>query len=546
MSAADVPFNVWLIAPQAQQLKSLRRVAVLDTFDSSGSLFHPEGLFSVETFGRQGTPERDQTLSYISLNTTIIHPEIFNLLKRLKALYPGIISGKRYAVWNDTIKDFEPSDDENGQTGFSFFVSKCTEIQFAKNDSDIRNLRIEAVEKYRDKWLLSNHLVMPAGYRDAYVDPTGRVSEDEVNDLYRKLIAVSNTIAGIDGNANSENLNTARWSMQLTANAIFELVVKMQISGKRGRFQQQYVSRKTRNGTSNVIVAMSTATRVLGSPDAISITDTEMGLLQAVRSEISKVIGLLKRGIVADTFNPQSNEAWLVDKKTFKRELVKVTTETMDSFTSKEGLNKFINRFFIKDLRNKAIDVEGYYLGLLYLDDKYFRIFKDIEELPQDFNPKNVSPLLLSDLIHLSTYQEFKELSGTLTRYPITGDGSIYPTMFRVLTTSKSSTRTPLDVTWQPDDSAICYNFHERTPEATWMDSLSPHICRLEGLGADFDGDKNSSPTVQTEEAKAEIRNYFKKKSAFVGADGRLTVDIGSGRATTVPLVVRNLTGDAK
>lgn len=537
------PFNVWLITPETQALKSTRSVRVLDTFDSSGSLFHPDGLFSVETFGRQGSPERDKTISYVALNTTILHPEVFVTLKRLRALYIGIISGKRYAVWNEVDKDFDPSDSADAKTGFSFFISHFPDIVFKRNNSDVRNLRIDLVEKYQNKALLTNHLILPAGLRDAYVAPDGQVSEDEINDLYRKLISTSTTISNLEENKNSPNLDTSRWSLQLTANSIFEYIVKLQISGKRGWFQQKFGSRKTRNGSASVITAMTTAVPMLGAPSAISVTDTEIGLLQTLRNNIPEVIGLLKRNCFSRIFSEQASEAWLINPKTLQRELVNVSTYTMDLFTTNEGINKFVNRFFLRDIRNNPVLVEKHYLGLVYVDKHNFKLFYDINELPEHLNKSNVSPATLADILHLTTYQALKSACGTITRYPITGDGSIYPTFYKTRTTTLTKSLIPLGDDWQPVTEEVCYNFHDRSSNAEWIDSLTPHITRLVGLGADFDGDKNNSPSVNTKEAKAEVSNYFKKKTSFVGANGRLLV---STTIDTVELVVRNLTGDAE
>lgn len=543
MSFPLPPFNVWLIAPDNQMVKNLRPVTVLDTFDKGGIDFHPDGLFSTEIFGRQGSPERDRTISYVPLKTTILHPRIFGILRLLRAFYVGILAGKNYAVWDDENKEFVPSDDPSAKTGYSFFIEHFHELKFKRNKSDIRDYRIHVIEKYQNKALLSNHLVLPAGFRDAYVDPDRQVTEDEINDYYRKLIAVSTTISNLEENKNSPNLDSSRWSLQLTANQIYDHIVKLQISGKRGWYQQKFISRTTRNGSSSVITAMTTAVSRLGAPDAVSVIDTEISLLQTLRNNIPEVIGILKRNVFGPLFNEQSREAWLINAKTMKREQTEVTPFTIDMFTTKDGINRFVNRFFLRELRNKPVMVNGYYLAVVYEDKKHFKLFFDPDELPEGFDKTKVTPATLADILHLSTYEAFKTSCGTVTRYPITGEGSIYPTMHKVRTTTVSYVKTPLNELWEPVEDQLCYNFHKRTHDAEWIDSLTPHITRLSGLDADFDGDKDNAPSVNTVEAKNEIKNHFKKRAAFVGANNRLLV---STQIDTVLLVVRNLTGDAK
>lgn len=545
MSLKEAPFNIWLFKPDSKMVAMMRPVTVLDTFDASRATYHPDGLFSTEIFGQVGSEERDRKFSYINLKTTILHPEIVITLRQLKGLYGGIMSGKRYAIWDEEEKDFFPSNSAEGSTGYQFFVSKLKDIVFKRNKSDIRNLRIDVVEKYRDMGMMDRHLVMPAGLRDIYVDnTTGQHSEDEINDLYRRLIATSNTIAAIEENRSSPALDAARWSLQMTAVQIY-LMIKGLLSGKRGWIQKKYASRKTRNGTRNVITSMGTNAFMLGAANAVSVVNTEIGLLQTMRGALPITIHCLRNSIIGETFSEGNSEVWLMNPKTYQRELVKVDTDTLDFYSTKAGMEKFINQFFIRELRNKPIEIDGYYLGLLYDDGKNFKIVKDIEELPEGYSRKvdgkTLSPLTLADVLYLSCYQRFKKLVGTVTRYPIATDGSIYPTIFKVRTTTTSSMRLPLDDDWQPmSEEYICPAFHERSPDARWLDSLVPHITRLAALGADFDGDQCSSPIAYTEEVYNEISNYFKKRTSFVAADGGLVTSTG---VDTVNLLLSNMTG---
>jgi hypothetical protein len=45
--------------------------------------FHENGLFSEEIFGRDRSPERRTSYSYINLNTYVIHPTALGMLYRL-------------------------------------------------------------------------------------------------------------------------------------------------------------------------------------------------------------------------------------------------------------------------------------------------------------------------------------------------------------------------------------------------------------------------------------------------------------------------------
>lgn len=541
MRLKTTPFNVRLMMPDRKMLSFSRRVSVLDTYDSSGTSFHPEGLFSIETFGRLGTNDRDTTFAYIDLNTAIIHPELFMTLKRLKSLYAGIISGKRFAVWSEEEKDFFPSDAESGSTGMHFFCSKFAEIVFKKNKSDIRSERIELIKKYITKPYLTKHLVLPAGVRDLHINDMGNPEEDEVNDLYRKLIMTASTIAATEQNLNSPNLDSARWAMQLTAQKI-HLMIKNIISGKKGWFLYKHGRRATRHGTANVITAMNANAYLMGAPGTVSITDTQMGLLQALKGSGTIATYEVTNGFLREVIGDGEQDVWLVNKKTLNRELVQLSPDAVDLYTTRPGIEKLINMFFVRELRNRPLIIDGYYIGLLYNDGKSYKLFRDIDDLPEGSDKKYVTPITLAELIYASVHQRFKKLVGTVTRFPVTGSGSCYPTNIKVRTTSKTSCLSELGDDWTPKPKEFDALSWPAGGDNDWLDSLVPNITRLGGLGADFDGDRCASPIFFSKNAYDEVQNYFKLKSSFIAPDGKLYQS--AANVDTIKLVVSNMTGD--
>lgn len=543
MSQPDPAFNIWLLQPEGKMLSGMRPVTSLDAMDPSGAAFHSDGLFSTDIFGDVGSELRDAQFSYVDLKTTILHPLIAITLGQVKGLYLGILSGKRYGKWVATEKDFVPASQQDGETGFAFFMEHFSDIVFQRNNSDLRSIRIDLLDKYRETGIIRNHLIMPAGLRDMETRPNGQTSEDEINDLYRKILSASNTIDSLETNRNSPALNTARWSIQTTAIAIYHMLSGI-MYGKRGWMQQKYGSRKVVHGVRNVITSMSTAAFELGNPSAVSVTDTQIGLLQAIKSVTPISIYEIRNGIIGDVFGGGTTEAWLVNPKTLQPELVTLPNEVIDNFTAKSGIDKLMNRFFIRALRNKPLTVEGYYVALMYVDpvSKTFRLFRDINTVPENIDRSLITPATLADIIYISVYQRFKKLAGTTTRYPISGDGSVYPTLFKVRTTADAVPMLPLDDDWQPMGIEYqCPSFPIRTEEAKWLDSMVPHLTRIAGAGADFDGDMMSAIVAMTQQSYDEVAKYYSKRTAFVGANNKM---ITSTAVDTVVLVITNMTGD--
>ena len=98
MNPQLAPFNIDLLIPTANDLKTLRPVTALDIMQVNTRNFHSEGLFSIETFGKVGDARRNQTFGYINLGISVFHPIVFKALGDLKALYKEILSGKAYAI----------------------------------------------------------------------------------------------------------------------------------------------------------------------------------------------------------------------------------------------------------------------------------------------------------------------------------------------------------------------------------------------------------------------------------------------------------------
>ncbi len=149
-------------------------------------------------------------------------------------------------------------------------------------------------------------------------------------------------------------------------------------------------------------------------------------------------------------------------------------------------------------------------------------------------------PITLTDLIYHALYQDARKFVGMVTRYPITGIGSIYPSRAYLKTTIRSEQRVELDPeTWAPyEDNRTAYEYP--VVESAFFNSLSPHPTRLARLGADFDGDTCSWTCLYSDEALKENENFFMSKRAYVGTDGRF---INSVQTDTVEFVLANLTG---
>lgn len=539
MQRSMLPFNVTLLHLTPAKLAGLAPITSLSMYEGITHNFHPDGLFSTKIFGRVGDDVRSRRYAYIDIKVPVFHPVIYSTLVSLKRLYGGIMAGNEYAVWNPEKKDFDRSDAINGETGYHFFMTYWEKIDFTKTSSDKRDQSIRLIEKYKKEAATSKVLVLPAGLRDVEVGADGRPREDEINPLYRQLLAVANTLSDIAIRSNPELIDRARFKLQTTFLNIYELFERL-IYGKNKLIQGKWASRRIMNGTGNVITALPVETQYLGAEGAVGFNDTAIGLFQLIKGMLPITLYQLKNGWLRTVFPDYSLPANLVNKKTLKCEQVSLKTEYYDRFQTNEGLEKVVNAFREESLRDQPLEIEGYYVGLIYKGpDGTFKIFNDIDELPENRKREDVYPLTFCELVYLSGYRIWNNYPATVTRYPVTGVGSVYPTNLYVRTTTVAEHRTELGRNWEPQgEGFVAYEFPIPGP---YMKSMSPHPTRLAKLDADFDGDMMNCNIAYTDEAIKEVRDYFKTRRAYVGTNGQF---ISSTAVHTAKLVLHNLTGD--
>ena len=537
---SDIPFNIDILVLNATMKSRMRPVTSLDTFNGATKAFHPDGLFSSEIFGVTGTDVRKIKFSYIDLRVPILHPTLFKALGQVRSFYLDILARREFAVWNPETEDFDRSDVAEGKTGFEFFVEYLPRIKFPTNDTETRQQAVALLEKYRNRMLISDIVVIPAGYREFEIDDSGRESTNEINEFYWKLIAISNTINRSTLKNSPDAYDVQRMTMQNTYLELYDLFTKM-IEGKKNLLMGKFAGRKINNGTRNVITSIGTVAKELGAARNITINHSQVGLYQFAKSVLPITLERLRNDFLDRAFTTPGAPAKLCDPKTMETVRTMLRADSYSKWLSAEGLEKQLTYYKEETTRHSPIMIEGRYLGLVYRGpDKTFAIISGIDELPEGRNAADCTPITMTDLLYHALYPVVHKYYGFITRYPITGMKSIYPSAIYLKTTVKSEERAELDpYTFEPlGEGHVAYEFP--VLGSSFFNSLSPHGSRLAGLGADFDGDTCSFTAVYSDEACAEIRKYFDSKKAYVGSDGRFLADIN---VDTIKFVLQNMTG---
>ncbi|AFQ96705.1 putative DNA-directed RNA polymerase beta subunit [Erwinia phage vB_EamM_Stratton] len=514
--------DFYLLNVNKSLVSQLKPVTSTDTFQGLTKNFHPEGLYSTDIFGLTGSEARDSTFSYIDIKLDIISPTVCLAMFQLKQLYEEICSGKRFATWNEKEKDFEPAlpSEKGADTGFNFFLSHYTELDPSRNDSLRRDESVDFFNKFRPVSLSRYVLVLPAGLRDLVVRPDGRDQEDDIGGLYRRLVSLSRAIP--DRNARTELTDPVRWKLQQTFNEIWMYFFNIQ-DGKGGFARRKVTSRKLLNGTRNVLSSFSTGSKVMGREDAVRPTDTRIGLYQTLKALLPVAQYNIRERYLSNIRAGDGN-LYGVNTKTLKREFLEVPGRVYDLYATDDGIELLINRMEARELRHQPMMIDkDHYVALIYQDKKHFKVFYDIEELPEGFSRKLVRGISLAELLYLSGYDLWNDYFSFITRYPVTGRGSTYSSTIRLETTTSSLYLKELEDDWVTVKAKGATSFPDRNVP-TFVESMAPHPSRLGGLGGDYDGDTGSANSPMSQEALEENRKWVNSKNYWFATDGSFKV----------------------
>ena len=523
------PINIDLLVVDDNLAKTLKEVNTPVIFDANSN-FHPSGLYSTEIFGEVGSEARMSNFGYIKLNTKILHPFVYYCVVELKGLYDDIMSSKASAVFDPKIKDFVKSTAKEAQSGYTFFLEHLPKIEFKPSGSDKRDFYIKFVTKAikENKHLMDKLLVIPAGIRDYSVDEVEGQQEDEVNSLYRKVIYHSSLIDPIISKNSPQVYDTTIYSVQKSVYSVFEYFLKM-LEGKSKFIQDKWVSRKVFNSTRNVLSNSVENASSATDPMRLGINECFVGIHQFCRILLPAVAFHIKDKYLKDIFIQNEGYAMLTNTKTLKREKVPINSilKEYDSWTTTDGIEKIVALLSDLNIRTKPILLAkgSHTLGLVYRDKNYFKFFTDIDDLPQNYSRDNVRIVTYAEFIYMCIYHLSGKYPGLVTRYPITGYGSIYPVFIKLKTTMSYETLQELDDNWQPSGSiAPCMP----VLDSEFFNTVSVHPTHYAALEADVDGDTLSLVAITTDEAIEEINNHLKKKEYYISYDNSFFFSIST------------------
>lgn len=165
---------------------------------------HPDGLFSEDIFGIDGSPEYQQSFSWIELQCPVIHPVLHDILcKRIERKIDLVISGE--ATFSLDVDGYLIEDPNGNISGMSSLYKNRKKWRFRRNVDDeektTRNKIVDMLEENleKDLFFFTKLLVIPPAYRPIVIMEEDKPRVDPLNEMYQRAIILGNQLSGVSG-----------------------------------------------------------------------------------------------------------------------------------------------------------------------------------------------------------------------------------------------------------------------------------------------------------------------------------------------------------
>ena len=447
----------------------------------------PAGLYSFEIFGRMGSEERKINFGYINLKRKFLHPFAYNMIYQMFRNLPNVLLGEKFVLLKSNGEMVLSDKPEDGyETGIDFFINNWKKIKWNTNDSSAREKKenifslLDEDEIFIDKWL-----VIPCWYRDINLNQKGRISVDEINGLYVKLLNIVNS--------ESITYTNSYYTQSALQNMLVEIhnFLSDKIKGKKGVIRQAIMGKSIDYSAISVISAPRIESERY-QDQMIPFTYIGLPLYQVCATFFPFMLKWLE-----DYFYPLEHNT----KIKIAGYPPKNISETILNEISTDNLEKLVNGYHkdkTKMIRSLPLVLTEELPNLMYIE-------KLVGRKPT-----------LTDVLYAAALDVVADKHVICSRYPITGPESIIICRIKVLTTSKT-----IDLLKQYDSSQldlsdvnarnsikskeldpryVGYKTYPKFPldkngnvlhdEIEWIDTLVPNNSVLPGMGGDFDGER--------------------------------------------------------
>lgn len=235
----------------------LQEVLSSNIFMGRTNTYHPQGLFSEEIFGIDGSNDRRKNMAYISLNCQVISPIFYDILsKRIFRKIGKLLSGDKKFILDP---EGDLIEDPNGTIeGFSEFIKILPQLNFRKTGEDFASDRDKIIDMvisnvHKNTFLMNKLIVISPDFRpisleEDFPENPKAFSLDDLNKVYQNIIRISNQVRGVSGTM----YDILSYKMQLEIVNLYELI-KLKVSKKYGAVRNLMLGKRVDFSARSVI-----------------------------------------------------------------------------------------------------------------------------------------------------------------------------------------------------------------------------------------------------------------------------------------------------
>lgn len=471
-----------------------------------------DGLLSFDIFGSD-TNSRKGKMAYIDLQIHFFHPHVYKVIKRFFRNVDYIISGTKYY----RIEKGQLIEDENGETGIEWLYANWDNIKWEKNNSTMRNERIDLLNAYpKTTIFMDKYPVIPAYYRDMNLQ-TREKTHEELNDLYAKLIRLcqlTQTSGEFDFILHANNM-----AIQKKLVEVYDHFKVKKVEKKNGHIRKANLGKTTRYGSRLIITS---PRHDENRPDdaMVSFEYSAVPMAQLCAMFFPFVAAWVKRWFMSEfEANKFKYPVVLDPKKPDEIKYIKLKDPSMyftDDYIH-EYINKFIygysERFMLIDVPVDNPDDVG---GKEFINPR----FKGVLGTPSATDTSLVDrPLTWTDILYRACMEVTEDKHIVVCRYPVSDYFSTFFTRINVLSTIETIPVMMGNKVYK-NYPKIDLNMPKEKVETFFQGSLSFSNVYLKGIGGDYDGDQVTVKPLFSVEANEEAERIMHKKSNLLMING--------------------------
>jgi hypothetical protein len=517
-----------------------------------------DGLLSNEIFGIT-KDDRTTIFAYIDLaGEYFLHPLAYKIWSRLD-------SNVKLCVYEMDTFVYDPEkgklkSDPKGETGLKFLMKLIKTVDFKKTGSSKREVKINFLEKYREKLFMKDVVVIPAGMRDVNTEADGKVGVGEINKLYNAIVRDAKALQESDDYGLSLN-GTLRGRIQDNIVKIYNWFIfgrdpltgaDAQASGlsrKLGLIRRAGMKKSFDWGSRLVICTQNLRKEKLSDLD-VDLDSIGLPLAAVCANLFPYMLYWIRNWFSNRLSDVQSLTVY--NTKTKKLEQTKI--DSWQTVYSDERIKKEIGRF-MHGMSNRFVPIEApimnptkgtnYYLQFKGYNVPNEDIAKKLinDQMSKESFHLNSRPLTWCDLIYMAAMEVTKDKMTLITRFPMDSYYNQFPAKIKVISTIETE---PILV-WN--------TFYKKYPKITladinqnssnhFVDVALPNNVRLGSIGGDFDGDTVSSKVPYSIEANDELYKAINAKIHYIGFGGINKMETSHEGAQAIYNITMNLPDD--